>query len=137
MAIDKVVKRNIQSVILELLAGGIFITMNDLFIWINAELKRRGWTNAELARRAGISRASISNTMNGHNVVTWDFCAATARALSTPVDEVFRMAGLMRPLPESVKLDRLQSVIRDLGDNELAMVSSYADFVYQRQQEEK
>ena len=75
--------------------------------------------------------------MNGHNVVTWDFCAAIARALSTPVDEVFRMAGLMRPLPESVKLDRLQSVIRDLGEDELKIVSSFADFIYQRQQEGK
>ena len=55
--------------------------MNDFFIWINKEVKKRGWTNAELARRAGISNASISNTMNGHNVVTWDFCAAIARAL--------------------------------------------------------
>lgn len=75
--------------------------------------------------------------MNGHNAITWDFCAALARALSTPVDDVFRMAGLMRPLPESVKMDRLHAVIRDLGDIELDKVSSYADFVYQRQQEEK
>lgn len=74
--------------------------------------------------------------MNGRNAITWDFCAAMAKALSTPVDEVFRMAGLMNPLPESVKLDKLQSLLRELRDEEIAMVYSYAGYVYQRQQGE-
>lgn len=118
-------------------SGDIVILMDKFFIWINTETDSRGWSNSELARRAGISRASISNTMNGRNSVTWDFCASIARALSTPVEEVFRMAGLMPPLPESVKLDKLQSVVRNLGEDELVIVSSFADFIYQRQQEEK
>lgn len=117
--------------------GDIVILMNNFFIWINTETDKRGWSNSELARRAGISRASISNTMNGRNSVTWDFCAAIAHALSMPVDDVFRMAGLMRPIHKSVKLDKLQSIVKNLGEDELAIVSAFADFVYQRQQEEK
>lgn len=118
------------------ITGGIFNLMDKFFTWIDTEVKANGWSYSELARRAGISRGAVSNTMNGHNSVTWDFCASIARALSTPIEEVFRMAGLLPLLPESVKLDKLQSIARNLGDEELAMVSSYADFVYQRQQEE-
>lgn len=52
------------------ITGGIFNVMDKFFTWIDTEVKANGWSYSELARRAGISRGAVSNTMNGHNALS-------------------------------------------------------------------
>jgi len=111
--------------------------MNTFFIWIDTEVKANGWTYAELARRAKKSPGSISNTMNGHNVVTWDFCAAIAMAFGLPPETVFKEAGLLPKTKESTTLEHLVDVAEKLDEEKLGLLANIADVIYQRQQEGK
>ena len=54
----------------------------------------------ELARRSGMSHTAVAVVINGQRDPTWEFCAKIADALKMPKTELFRMAGLMEPIPE-------------------------------------
>mgnify|MGYP003681892208 CR=1 FL=1 len=71
-------------------------------MWLVAELDDRGWSQRELARRARLSHTTISQVLSEVRAPTWDLCAQVARALGVPVDDVFILAGLKRPLPPAV-----------------------------------
>ncbi len=76
--------------------------------WVEAEMKRRGWSRAELARRAGLSRAAVSDVLNLKYPPGPEFCRALARAFGYSQEYVFRLAGLIDdPLPPGVSLDGL------------------------------
>ena len=63
--------------------------------WLDEELIRRGWSQSELARRAKISRTSITLVLNGRNRPTFDFVTAIAKPLGKRPEELFRLAGLL------------------------------------------
>ena len=69
--------------------------------WLEEELRRRDWTRADLARRAGLSRAAISDVLNLKYSPGPEFCRAVARALGYPQEAVFRRAGLLTDPPPS------------------------------------
>jgi len=64
--------------------------------WLNGELNKRGWSQSELARRAGISRPSITLVLSEKQAPTYDFCAQIAKPLDMRPEDVFRLAGLLR-----------------------------------------
>lgn len=65
--------------------------------WLSKEMEARKWSQRELARQAGkdASQTHISLVLSGDRIITWDFCAAIARALDYDPVEVFRIAGLL------------------------------------------
>lgn len=76
-----------------------------LFRWIVDEVERRSWSNNELAKRAGLSPSHLSMVMSGQRSVTFDFCAAIAKAFGERPEVLFRKAGLLPP--SSGKMDEL------------------------------
>ena len=72
----------------------------DFVTWLNSELETRGWSTRELARRAGVSAAAISNVLNRYNKPGKRTCKGIAKAFDLPVDEVFRRAGILPPIPD-------------------------------------
>jgi transcriptional regulator with XRE-family HTH domain len=82
-----------------------------LVAWINKELEKRDWSHRKLAREAGVSHTHISNVLSGERNVTFDFCASIAKALGKLPEDLFRMAGLLPPLPEPE--DELLSQVTD------------------------
>jgi transcriptional regulator with XRE-family HTH domain len=76
---------------------------DNLVSWLIKELEERGWSHRELARRAGLSQTTVSQVISQQRKPTWDFCAVVAKALGEPVDRVFVLAGLKRPLPPPVE----------------------------------
>ena len=82
--------------------------------WLLAELEQRGWTQADLARRAGISKTSISDLISGRRNIGTDLATNIAKGLHVPVGEVYRAAGL---LPQEKKIDEdIEQIVHELQD---------------------
>ena len=73
-------------------------TYCDFGIWLLGEIDHRGWRQADLARRAGVTTGGLNGVITGDRKPGRDMLVALARALSLPVDEMYRAAGI---LPES------------------------------------
>ncbi|MCB0165608.1 MAG: helix-turn-helix transcriptional regulator [Anaerolineae bacterium] len=73
--------------------------MDDLITWLESELKNRQWKPADLARAANVPDATISRILNGRTRAGVETCNALAEALNEPHERVFRLAGLLPPLP--------------------------------------
>ena len=77
--------------------------MENLTDFLEAELARRSWRPADLARAAGVPDATISHILNGSRRAGPDVCNALARALDKPPERIFRLAGLLPPVPPAVE----------------------------------
>lgn len=80
--------------------------MNTLNDWILNELSTRDWSQADLARRAGVSRAAISDVISGKRNIGKDLAQSIAEAFKLPLEDVYRAAGLLPPEPIETKLSR-------------------------------
>jgi transcriptional regulator with XRE-family HTH domain len=80
--------------------------METFSTWLNNQLDTFGWTQAELARRAGLGEATLSRFISGTHRPGPDACLAIARAFGEPPENVFRLAGLLPPLPPAVQEER-------------------------------
>jgi transcriptional regulator with XRE-family HTH domain len=77
--------------------------METLVEFLEAELVRRSWRPADLARAAGVPDATISHILNGSRRAGPEVCNALARAVDEPPERIFRLAGLLPPLPPMVE----------------------------------
>jgi transcriptional regulator with XRE-family HTH domain len=77
--------------------------MESLIEYLEAELLRRSWRPADLARAARLPDATISHILNGSRRAGPEVCSALARALDEPPERIFRLAGLLPPLPPEVE----------------------------------
>ena len=62
---------------------------NDL----KARRTERGWTQAELAERIGVSRKTINTVENNVFIPSTILALRLARALETPVEQLFWLEG--------------------------------------------
>jgi transcriptional regulator with XRE-family HTH domain len=87
----------------------------DFVDWLNKELNERGWSNSELAKRSGMAPSTISMIISRQSKPGWDFCAGLAKALGESPDKLFRLAGLLPPLPDPAKTEPDQAaMIREI-----------------------
>jgi transcriptional regulator with XRE-family HTH domain len=77
--------------------------MTTLIEFLEAELARRAWRPADLARAANVPDATISHILNGSRRAGPEVCSALARGLDEPPERIFRLAGLLPPLPPAVE----------------------------------
>ena len=101
--------------------------------WIEDSLKARNWKPADLARVAGITDATLSRILNGTRNPGPDFCRAIARALSEPEEKIFRLAGLLSPLPASddSTLAEIQDLAKNLPPSQRKEALRYLRYLYQ------
>jgi transcriptional regulator with XRE-family HTH domain len=112
--------------------------MDKFTPWLLTELNNRSWRPADLARRAGLATGSLSNILNGNRRVGPEMCKAIAQALGEPPEKVFRLAGLLPPLPaaEDERLYELIETFKCLTPEKRQEVLDYARWQLQRQQKE-
>ena len=103
--------------------------------WLLQELKNRSWRRVEFAHRAGLSMASLSDVLNGTYRAGPDMCKAIAQALGTPPEKVFRLAGLLPPLPaaEDEQLYELLETFQRLTPEKRQEVLAYTLWQLRRQ----
>lgn len=84
-----------------MIAMGITTRSKMTFIdWLEQELKKRRWRQTDLAQEMGMSDSTLSHLFAGNRNPGPDLCNGIARAFGVAPEEVFRMAGLLPPLPE-------------------------------------
>ena len=73
-------------------------TMENFGNWLLNAMKEAGITSqSELARRAGLSKGTISNLINGTKGVGNDSLSSIARALHLPPELVYEKASVFPP----------------------------------------
>jgi transcriptional regulator with XRE-family HTH domain len=125
--------------LLDGIVEGKIITMEALVIWIYEELDKRDWRPADLARKAGLSTGSLSNILKGNRKAGPEVCRAMAEALGEPPEKLFRLAGLLPPLPEPEDglLNEVTETFQSLSPEKRREVLEYALWQLQRQQREQ
>jgi transcriptional regulator with XRE-family HTH domain len=68
--------------------------------WLNSVLQDKGWSQSELARRAGVSRATVSDVLLGQEKAGYKLCLGIASALNVPPETVLQVAGLLPGAPK-------------------------------------
>ncbi len=76
--------------------------MNTKFVsWLTAQLQEREWSQAELARRSGLHKQSVHYYLTQSAKPPHPHALAKiASALGLPVEEVYRVAGVLSSPPE-------------------------------------
>jgi len=69
--------------------------------WLLEEMSKREWSQADLARYANLNRAVINKLLNGQSTPRPATLESIARAFKTPVERVYRIAGLLPEVSES------------------------------------
>lgn len=98
--------------------------MTDFRDWLLQILEEQGISQSELARRAGVSRAAISDIISGRRGIGKDAATSIARALKMSPEIVFRAAGILPPDPSQDpwvkeimhKLDQLNPPQRKIAE---------------------
>jgi transcriptional regulator with XRE-family HTH domain len=112
----------------------IFNAVKDFASWLNVKMQGKGWTSSELARRAKVATSTMSTVLSGKSRPGWDFCAGVAQALEESPCTVFRLAGLLPPLPE-VDTEEPIELLKTLPAVDRKEVVAYVRFRYQRSKE--
>jgi len=94
--------------------------MNASFAdWLLDEMNKQGLSQATLARKAGVSRAAISNVINGTRGLGIELCTAIALALKIPPETVFRAAGILPSRPGTDEdFEELKHLFSQMTDEE-------------------
>lgn len=74
----------------------------ELTAWLTAELNRLNWSHAQLAKKAGVSRAAVSNTLRGEIPPSCEFCIKIAGALDVAPEYSLRLAGILPGEPSPI-----------------------------------
>jgi transcriptional regulator with XRE-family HTH domain len=88
--------------------------MENFGDWLLNTLRDRKMSQSELARRAGISKGTVSNLINGTSGIGQDSLIAISRALNLDRSTVFRAAGLLLPTSDDPWVDEMEHKISQL-----------------------
>ena len=113
--------------------------MKQQFIdWLQEELRKRAWKPADLARTSGLAPSTISRILNGQVEPSDTGYSKIAKALNEPREKVFRLVGLLPPLPpmgDGPILDEIVSVVKQLTEDEKEEILAYAQLRLRRQKD--
>lgn len=101
--------------------------------WLKTKMDDAGISQAELARRSKISPGHITKIFNGQRGVGEQSLKALAEALNIPLEEAYRVAGLLPPASEfDADLERLEFIFNKLSADRRKDLLEYGDFLLNR-----
>lgn len=111
----------------------LFLVKDNFGFWLQQEREKIGLSQAELARLSGLNRAVISKVENNASDPTPETLSAIARALRLPPETVFRIAGLLPPVPPNTEqTDELLYLFAQLPDNQKPIAVDYIRFLVEK-----
>lgn len=109
--------------------------MIEITEFIQSELTKRGWSQADFARRSGLTTGGVSMLLNQTRKPSTDTLAIIAQVFNLPLEEVYRIAGLLPPIAKSTaqkeQLNYLYDHLKEVGQEDLI---SYAHFLLEKQE---
>ena len=86
-----------------------------------------------------MSHTHITNVLSGSRSVTFDFCASLAQTLGEPPEKIFRLAGLLPPLPaaDDPTIEEISQLVRNISPESRQEILNYLRFRYQQDQDKK
>lgn len=102
--------------------------------WLQTKMAENDMSQADLAKKAKVSRAAISNVLNGYRRPGPELCRAIAKALDLPAESVFREAGLLDDLPSRRELfdEIVEYRLTLLTDVQIDEVMQFIEFIQMR-----
>ena len=91
--------------------------------WLLNELEKRGMSQSELARTGNISQSQISNVISGSRSPGFDFCASVSQAFGLPIEQIYRIAGLLPPKPDQLpEIEEINYLLNQLSPDEREII---------------
>ena len=107
-----------------------------LINYINARLNELNWSQNELARHAKVSKASISDVMNGRRPGI-EVCKAIANALDVPEKTILVLSGHIEDHDHSEELDELAELFAQLSEDDQDEIIKLARIKLKKSKPEK
>jgi transcriptional regulator with XRE-family HTH domain len=96
--------------------------MNAAFgVWLDRELQARGWSQSEAARRGEMSSQMVNALVNGQSNPGLDSCQGIARAFKMPLEDVFRLAGILPAQPKDRPVRERVRVVYEVNGDDLVL----------------
>ena len=106
---------------------------NSLQEWVGDEMNARGWNRSELARRAHVSRGTISNILNGMRGIGVDVAEKLANAFDVPPSLVMKKAGIIAErVSESDEKEEIFGLFTQLSPEERDEIRDLMKFKLER-----
>ena len=93
--------------------------------WLAKQLKDQGWSQADLAKKAGISRGTVTNLLSGNRQPGPDACTAIAYAFKISPTTVFRKAGLLPPTAQDEYIEKIMHNVSQMTEDEKEELFQY------------
>jgi transcriptional regulator with XRE-family HTH domain len=103
-------------------------------LWLEQELKGRGWSHGELARRASLAQATVSNVITGQRQPGCEFCIKAAQAFGLSPVLILVKAGILpsQEPTDDLTVQEITELARSLPPEDRAELLKYARFRYQQ-----
>lgn len=106
--------------------------------WTEKILADTGWSQTELANRAGLSRTSVNDVINGKVKGGYKYAISIAEAANRPIEEALQAAGIMDIPPDNdPKRQELIHLSNQMTDSSLDDTVDYARMKLEKQEREK
>ena len=106
--------------------------------WTNNILIDTGWSQTELATKAGLSRTSVNDVINGKARGGYKFAKAIAEAADRPIEEGLQAAGILDiPEGQDEQVEELIHLAKQMTDETKEDTLEYARMKLRKQREGK
>ena len=107
----------------------MYLMRNDFGDWLRQERERRGLSQSDLARLASIHR-SVINKLETGTIPTPETLQSLGKGLKISLENVYRAAGLLPPVPEiTEQKEELNYLFDQLSKEKKKDLLNYAQFL--------
>ena len=104
--------------------------------WLLKQLKEKNWAQADLARASGLTTAAISKYINGR-IPDDASLRKIAKALKISAEAVFRAAGVLPPVTDNPRAEKIAHRFNLLDDMRKGIAEHLLDGLIDQQEKEQ
>ena len=117
---------NLFSVLYMFSAISNLMSNQEFREWFISQMVEKDLKQADIMRMTGLTRSAISQLANGIISPSSETCGKLAKALKLPVEEVYRKAGILKPVAkQTAQTEELLYLFEQFPDDEKADLITY------------